>query len=349
MRGTIDLRSDTVTLPTKEMIEEVEKAVLGDSLRNEDPTVRELEEKAADIFGKEEGLLLVSGTMANQAGLYAHSQRGSSVLCSAKSHIGRKEAVSTALISGCAVTFPDRDTGVLDPDEVEVCLSHRNGGSGKRITLVAVENTLNEPGGKVYPLSSIKELYGVCRRYGIPLHIDGSRVFHAMVEENTQGKELGDCCDTLSFCLSKGLGAPLGALLVGSSGMIRKARECRNLVGGGMRQAGLFAACGLFALEHGVNRLMDDHNNARIFSKILKEKGKIEILNDPVETNMVLFSLDSWEKGKECVETLEKMGILIDTRRIPLMRVVTHLNHSRDEIVYAAHKIVELFHTTDQD
>ena len=325
------------------MIEKVESAELGDSLRNEDPTVRELEEKGAGIFGKEEGLLLISGTMANQAGVFAHSRRGTSLLCSGRSHIGRKEAFSTALISGCTVTFPEGDRGILDPDEVEISLSRQKRGAGRRISMVAVENTLNAPGGKIYPLSSIRDLYKVCGRYGIPLHIDGSRVFHAMREEKTRGKEIGECCDTLSFCLSKGLGAPLGSLLVGSSKVIGKARECRDLVGGGMRQAGIFAACGLYALEHGVDRLTVDHENARIFAKILKEEGGMEILNDPVETNMVLFSLKSLKNWREFIGNLEKVGILIDDRAVPTLRVVTHLNHSRGEIIEAAKKVVDLF------
>ncbi len=335
MGRIIDLRSDTVTLPSPMMLEAILRAPLGDSHRDEDPTVRQLEVEGSALFGMEAGLLLISGTMANQAALYAHCHTGTTLIASVHSHIVRKESLSTAHISGCAIHPVETEDGVLVPDKVGKII----GIGSISVSAVAIENTLNGPGGRVYPFSSMRELHGLCRRHGIPLHVDGSRIFNAIVEEKVEARDIGSYCDSLAFCLSKGLGAPMGSLLLGSKLFIERAKSARNLMGGGMRQAGIVAACGLFAIHHNVNRLKEDHENARLFERIIREEGGVEIVNEPVETNMVLFSVEGVLNCEDFGRGLGEEGILLDMRRAPLIRAVTHLNHSRKEIEYAGRKV----------
>lgn len=341
MERTIDLRSDTITLPSREMLNTVLTARLGDSLRNEDETVRTLEKKAAEIFGKEEGLLLISGTMANQVALAAQAGRGKIVFSPEVSHIARKERVSTSLISGCAVVGFGDERGFPRPGEIEDLILRCRDVFGGEAALVTLENTVNASGGLILPTEVIRETADAARKHGLPLHLDGSRIFNALVETGEDPKTLGDACTTLCFCLSKGLGAPLGSVLVGPRDVIERAREWRNLLGGGMRQAGVFAAPGLYALENNVERLRDDHEKAREFARIISSSPRVKLLNDPVETNIVLFSPVDYPVDKLWKKTKDR-GVLLDFRRAPIIRAVTHLNVSREEVREAAGAIISI-------
>ncbi len=340
-KRSIDLRSDTVTLPSEEMLRSILTARLGDSLRDEDQTVLELESRAAKTFGMEMGLLLISGTMANQVAIAAHTRRGNVVLAPSVSHIARKEKVSTSMISGCAVAEVGGENGVLDPDEVARLVDRGKELFGSEVALVTAENTVNAPGGVIYPTSKLAELKEILEERGIPLHLDGSRVFNALVETGESPEEIGKACTTLTFCLSKGLGAPLGSVLLGPSDFIEKAKKWRNFLGGGMRQAGIIAAPGLFALENNVNRLKEDHEKARALADALSRTDEVEVLNHPVQTNMVIFRLKSFPVA-EFQKELTRRGILLDYRRAPVIRAVTHLNVSFGDVETAAGEMVDI-------
>jgi threonine aldolase len=337
MNGSfIDLRSDTITVPSGEMLERIAFAGLGDSLRDEDPTVNDLQRKSASLFNMEEGLLLISGTMANQVAVNAWCRRGTIVVAMENSHIARKESISTSVISGCSVFPMQAEKGFLNVDELRTHLGNQENMLSGRASLVTIENSVNAAGGLIYPREKMKEVYAVCREFSVPLHIDGSRIFNAFLEEGTFPEEAGACCDSLTFCLSKGLGAPLGSVLMGPADFIARAKESRNLVGGGMRQAGVIAACGIFALENNIERLLEDHKNARVFANIVGKSGHFHLLNEPVQTNIVLFTLRDESKTELLKEKLIEEGVLIDYRRAPVLRAVTNMNHSGEEIGIAA-------------
>lgn len=333
MSGTIiDLRSDTVTLPSREMLDAISSFPLGDSLRDEDPTVNDLQERSASMFNKEEALLLISGTMTNQVAVNAWCRRGSIVIAMESSHIARKESVSVSAISGCSVFPMEEERGLLKIEELRACLENPENILGGTVGLVTIENSVNAAGGLIYPLEKMREVHEICREFGVPLHIDGSRIFNSLVEEGADPGDAGGCCDSLTYCLSKGLGAPLGSVLVGSADFISRAKKARNLLGGGMRQAGVIAACGIYALENNIERLRDDHENARLLGEALRESGKFQLMSDPVETNMVLFTLIDPVKTGKLREELDEAGVLIDYRRDPVLRAVTNMNHSRVEV-----------------
>lgn len=339
MDKPIDLRSDTLTIPSREMLEAIIDAPLGDSLRGEDPSVKRLEKMSASLFGKEDALLLISGTMANQVAIGALPDRGAWIIASEASHLHRKERESISLIWGMeTVTLPGKGP-FLDNERLEAVLEEEGPRGGGRVRFVSVENSLNAPGGLVYPMDMIKKSRKICKDMGVHLHVDGSRVFNALIEEGTSPQTMGMLCDSLMFCLSKGLGGPLGSVLVGESDFIDGAREARNLLGGGMRQAGIIAACGIYALENNIDRLVEDHEKARRFASIVSSAGGLRVVNDPVQTNMVLFELDETGSMDQFRDELENAGVLLDFRRDPLVRAVTSLNHSMSEVESAA-KIV---------
>lgn len=343
MNGSIiDLRSDTITIPSMAMLESISAAGLGDSLRDEDPTVNDLQERSAGLFNREAALLLISGTMANQVAINVWCRRGSLIIAMKSSHIARKESVSASVISGCGIHPMQEEEGFISPDELRTYLGNQENLLGGKVGLVTIENSVNASGGLIYPLVKMQEVHAVCREFSVPLHIDGSRIFNALVEEGTAPEEAGECCDSLTFCLSKGLGAPLGSVLMGPADFVAMAKESRNIVGGGMRQAGVIAACGIFALENNIDRLKEDHKNARAFAKIVGESGNFRLLNEPVQTNIVLFTMIDQSKTGLLIEALDGKGVLIDYRRAPALRAVTNLNHSSDDVEKAGRIIASV-------
>ncbi len=343
MAARIDLRSDTVTLPSPGMRQAMARARVGDARRGEDPSVRKLEERSAALFGKEAGLFLPSGTMGNLAAVSAWTRPGDLVVASASSHLAGRESPGIARLAAVTVVGIATEDGAFDaPDVAEAAArAHREGEA--RVRLVSAENTHNAGGGTVFPLGALRRIRAWCRKEEVPLHLDGSRIFNASVASGVSLREYGRTCDSLMFCLSKGLGAPVGSVVVGGAEFVREAREVSLRLGGGMRQSGIVAAGGLYALGHHVARLSRDHEHARALADGLSGIPGIVLVNAPVRTNIVLFrwetpALDRPSFQKE----MEARGVLLDDRSFPLFRAVTHLGVGKAEVVRAVRAVREV-------
>lgn len=337
MPDPIDLRSDTVTLPSPEMRRAMARAKVGDSRRREDPSVRALEEYSASLFGKQAGLFVPSGTMANLTAVAAATRPGDVVIASSASHIAGREEPGIASLAAVAIAGIDAPGGIFTAEDVADTMAQMPPKSRLRVRLVSVENTHNAGGGTVFPLAALRGIRSLCRKASIAFHVDGSRIFNASIASGVSTAAYGKACDFLMFCLSKGLGAPVGSVLVGNADFIEEARQAAFRVGGGMRQAGIMAAGGLYALKHNVKRLAEDHANARRLAAALAGIPGLEVVNDPVETNIVLFrwttpalSLPAFQ------EAIAASGVRVDDRSFPLFRAVTHLGVGRRDIDRAA-------------
>lgn len=318
----IDLRSDTVTTPTPAMLQAMMEARVGDDVLGEDPTVKALEDATAQRFGMEEGLFCPSGTMTNQIAIKVLTQPGQEVICAANAHIYLYEGGGIAFNSSCSVRLLPGDRGRLSPAEVAANINPDD--IHFPITgLVALENTMNKGGGSIYKLEQIAAIHQVSAQQEIPLHLDGARVFNALVETGEDAREYGRYFDTISVCLSKGLGAPVGSVLLGSREHIKKARRIRKAMGGGMRQAGYLAAAGLYALEHHVERLQEDHARARQIGETLKSLAWVEQV-EPVDTNIVLFELRGCTTA-QVLAALAERGVKAVAFGPKSIRMVTHL------------------------
>ncbi|MBD0254579.1 MAG: PLP-dependent transferase [Cytophagales bacterium] len=319
----IDLRSDTVTKPTPAMLEAMMQAPVGDDVYGEDPTVNALEEKTARLFGMEAGLFCPSGTMTNQIAIKAFTQPRDEVICDRLAHIYNYEGGGIAFNSSASVRLLHGDRGRFTADDVRENINDDNL-HYPRTALVALENTVNKGGGCYYHVDQIARISEVCRANGIALHLDGARVFNALVETGDDPTQYGAYFDGISVCLSKGLGTPVGSVLVGSRELIAKGRRIRKVFGGGWRQAGFLAAAGIYALDHHVQRLKEDHRRARALSHLLREMPFVtEVL--PVETNIVIFSLPSAEMTKTVLDYWRSEGILAAAFGKDSIRLVTHL------------------------
>jgi threonine aldolase len=343
MKDLLDLRSDTMTLPSPAMRKAMARAKVGDAQRGEDPTVRELEEYAASLFGKEAGFFVPSGTMGNLSAVAAWTRPGDVVVASAASHIAGRESPGVSNLASVTVFGINTPGGVFRPEDVARALDEVPRQTRSRVRLVTAENTHNAGGGTVFPISCLRRIRAICRKAEIPLHIDGSRIFNASVASGVPVNEYGRICHSLMFCLSKGLGAPVGSVLVGTRDFIEEARSVGLRLGGGMRQAGIVAAGGLFALRHNIERLAEDHENAQILVRALEEMPDMEVVNAPVETNIVIFR---WRKPSvslpEFKEFLAGRGLLLDDRNYPLLRTVTHLGIGRREIARTVRALREV-------
>jgi len=321
----IDLRSDTVTRPTPAMLEAMFHARVGDDVYGEDPTVRELEETAATRFGLEAGLFCPSGTMTNQIAIKAQTEPMTEVICDHTAHIYLWEVGGIAFHSGASVALLPGDRGRLSAAQVEAAIRDQHNVHYPPTRLVCLENTSNRGGGSCYSLESIQEIAEVTRRHGLKLHLDGARVFNALVATGQQAKTYGEYFDTISVCLSKGLGTPVGSVLLGSKELIQKAKRIRKAMGGGMRQAGYLAAAGLYALEHHIDRLADDHRRAQQLSAMLAAQPYVEKVL-PVETNLVIFRLADELPEAAFLQNLEEQGIRASSFAPQMIRFVTHLD-----------------------
>ncbi|CAG5069758.1 L-allo-threonine aldolase [Dyadobacter sp. CECT 9623] len=321
----IDLRSDTVTKPTREMQEAMWEATVGDDVMGDDPTVNALQEKAAELFGMEDALFCASGTMTNQLAIKVHTQPGSDVICDKYSHIYLYEGGGIMLNSLSSVKLLDGDRGRLTASQVAAAISPEHDIHSTVTRLVSLENTMNKGGGSYYDFEEIKAIRQVCNEKGIPLHLDGARLFNALVETGETPRQFGEVFDSISICLSKGLGCPIGSLLLGSKETINKARRFRKSMGGGWRQAGFLAAAGIYALDHHVERLKEDHARAREIGKIFEAKAEVEAVF-PVDTNIVIIRLADGISEVEYVQKLAELGILAVTFGRGLVRFVTHLD-----------------------
>jgi threonine aldolase len=288
----IDLRSDTVTLPTPAMREAMYRAEVGDDVYQEDPTINRLQEMAAERLGKEAALFVASGTMGNAAALLSHAGRGESVIVGNQSHIYHYEVGGASTLGGSPmVVVPTDPRGMLDPHDVEIGISDGSDEHTAPTALLCLENTHNRCGGTVLSVEQVETLTSLAHERGIAVHMDGARIFNAAIALDVPASTLVRTVDSVMFCLSKGLSAPVGSLLVGSRDGIRRAHRMRKLLGGGMRQAGILAAAGIVALEQMVDRLAEDHEHSKQLAQGLAEYPQIDVNVDQVATNMVMFTL----------------------------------------------------------
>jgi len=309
-KKVIDLRSDTVTKPSPEMRTAMAEAIVGDDVFGDDPTVKLLEAKTAEMLGKEAGLYVPSGTMANQVALYAASDRGDEVLCGTDCHIINYEVAAPAVLSGLLVhPLPD-EKGILSAGIIEANIRPKNIHC-PRTTIVALENTHNRAGGTVYPIETIAEIATVARKHGLWMHLDGARLWNAHVATGIPLETYASYFDSVSVCLSKGLGAPVGSLVLGAGEFIDRARRTRKLFGGGMRQAGILAAAGIYALEHNIDRLAEDHANARYLAEAFDGLPGLSVDLETVQTNIVIVDIDPRVMSVETFATdLADRGVL---------------------------------------
>ena len=333
----IDLRSDTVTQPTEDMKVAMFQAKVGDDVLGDDPTVIELEEKAASLFGHEAALFCPSGTMTNQIAIKVHTNSPGEVICDELAHIYRYEGggigfnagLSTRLIKGNRGRFTlEQLIPEINTDDIHFPPTQ----------LVSLENTCNKGGGSCWDLSVIEKISSYCKKVNLPLHLDGARLYNALVAQNINPTQMGKHFDSISLCLSKGLGCPIGSLLIGNSIFIKQARRIRKVLGGGMRQAGYLAAAGIYALDHHVTRLKTDHENATILANLLEKKSFVKEVM-PVETNIVLFQLeDNYESANYLRELAEK-GIQAASMGHQTIRLVTHLGIGEKELLHISKSI----------
>jgi threonine aldolase len=337
----IDLRSDTVTRPTAAMRAAMANAEVGDDVYGEDPTVNRLEASAAAIFGREAALYMPTGTMGNQIAIRLHTEHGQEVICEARSHVLDWEMAMMSAFSGCSPRAVAGDRGVLTWAQIKAAIAPKiyyRAQTG----LICLENTHNMAGGTVTPVPVYEEIWQGAKEAGLPVHLDGARVFNAAAALGIGVAELTSGFDTVNFCLSKGLGAPVGSILVGSRAAVERARIFRKALGGGMRQVGILAAAGLIALEEMPARLGEDHAHARLMAETLAACEGVAIDLEAVQTNIVFFTLRGGGDAAGLVAALKKEGILCSAIGPHAVRLVTHFDVSREDCEVAVEAMVRL-------
>lgn len=337
----IDLRSDTITLPTPAMRDAMFSASLGDDVLGDDPTVNALEAKAAAMFGMEAALFATSGTMTNQLAIRTHTRPGDDVICDVLSHVYQYEGGGISVNALASVSLPQGERGKLTPDLVREYIYNPADAHKPISRLVVLENTVNKGGGCYYTVPEIAAIRQVCDEHGLLLHLDGARLFNALVETGEPTEAYGQLFDSISICLSKGLGCPVGSLLLGKADFIRKARRYRKLMGGGWRQAGFLAAAGIYALDHHVQRLKQDHARARQIGRMIERRTEVEEIL-PIDSNIVIFRLPETLLATDYVKKLDAQGIRGITFGKHLVRFVTHLDFTDDHLVEMEKKLSEL-------
>lgn len=323
----IDLRSDTVTKPSPQMLDAMLSAKVGDDVFGEDPTILELQAKAAALFGKEDALFCSSGTQSNQIGIRLHTSPGGEVVTHKESHVYKYEGGGIAVNASCSVKLHDGNLGRLTLQQVKESINNPGDVHLPLTQLVSVEDTANRGGGAIYDVHELKSISEFCRANGFKFHLDGARVFNALVETQMPAHEYGQLFDTISICLSKGLGAPIGSLIIGSKEEMIRARRIRKVMGGGMRQAGILAAAGIFALENNIERLKTDHAHARQIGESVKNCNWVKDVF-PVPTNIVVIRLKDEIDLNLIVQKLKEKNILPVPFGPQMLRMVTHLDIS---------------------
>lgn len=327
----IDIRSDTVTLPNHEMLNTISIDKLGDDVYGEDSLVNELEEKSAKLFKKESALLTTSGTQGNLLGVLSQTNRGDEILLEKEAHIFYYEAAGISVIGGVMPRLISGNKGIINPEEIINEIRVKNDIHQPLSKLISVEQTHNRGGGIVYPINVIDDIGKIAKEQDMAFHMDGARVFNAATYLKTDVSRITEKCSTIQFCLSKGLSAPIGSLLVGSKEIIDKARKYRKMLGGGMRQAGIIAGPGLYALENMTKRLQDDHNNASNLAKFLSSiEGATWDVMDP-QTNIIKITTPNG-KAKALVDELKKINIKGGSMDAQTVRFVTHCNFSIEDL-----------------
>lgn len=330
-RKIIDLRSDTVTIPTPPMLRAMMRAEVGDDVYGEDPSVNRLQELVAEMLGKEAALFVASGTMGNLVCIKAHTEPGDELILDSESHCYQHEGGGYAAVAGVSVRLLQTERGIIQPEQIAQAV-RPDDAHFARSRLVVIENTHNSGGGSVYPVQTVRRIGEICRRLGLALHVDGARLFNACVAAGAEPAEYARHADSVTICLSKGLGCPVGSVVAGTQEFIARARRVRKMLGGGMRQAGYLAAAGLYALEHNIERLAEDHENARLLADGIREIKGLRLRYDPPETNMVYLDVLPPRSPAGFREALKAKGILIGGERRATFRAVTHIGITRRDI-----------------
>lgn len=339
----IDLRSDTVTKPSKEMLQAMCAAEVGDDVFGEDPTVNLLQEEVAAIFGKEAGLFVPSGVMANQLAIKAQTDPGDEVIVEADSHIYQYETAAPSIISSVQLYILPGFNGIISPADLLNAI-RPDYYYMPRSRLLCLENTHNRYGGAVYPYADMKEICNTARSAGLRIHLDGARIWNASVVTGVSLREYGQLVDTISVCFSKGLGAPIGSMLLGDRETINRAHKFRKIIGGGMRQVGVVAAAALYAVRNNITRLAEDHRKAEIFRKIIEKVEGIDVLPKTAATNMCIFTLGNRQIGSvdDLLVELKRRGVLLTPSGRGRLRAVMHLDVSLEEVRVAAEIVARL-------
>lgn len=327
----IDLRSDTVTRPTPAMLEAMFRAEVGDDVFGEDPAVNALEEKVACLFGKEAALYCASGTMTNQIAINVHTRPGDEVILHRFSHVYYYEGGGMMHNSSVSVCLLDGPRGMIRADEIRDHINPKEDIHRPLSTLVEVENTMNKGGGAVYPYHQLQEISVLCRKEKMNLHLDGARLFNALVESGEKPADYGRLFDSVSICLSKGLGAPVGSVLTGSREFISRARRVRKILGGAMRQAGYLAAAGIYALDHHLPYLKEDNRRAKELGKMLEEQPCVSSVM-PVDSNIIIFALEKGRSASDFTRLLAENGILAFSFSRDSVRFVTHMGFGDEQL-----------------
>lgn len=323
----IDLRSDTVTKPTKGMLDTMLTAEVGDDVYKEDPSINALEQRLADMFGMDEALFFPTGSMANQAALKLHTNPGEQVICDKYAHIYNYEGGGASFNSGISCKLVDGHRGMFTAEQAEASINPPDFYHSPLTSLIAVENTTNKGGGACWDFEELKKLRQVAANHGLGYHLDGARLWNALIVTDQSPKQYGELFDTISVCLSKGLGCPMGSVLIGNNDLMQGAIRVRKILGGGMRQVGFAAAAGLYALDNHFERLAEDHKKAKEIGEVLSKNTSIEKV-EPIETNILIFELKSNVNETDFLNRLSEKGIQIIGMGSNKLRMVTHLNYS---------------------
>ncbi len=338
----IDLRSDTVTKPSEQMRKAMYQAEVGDDVYKEDPTINKLEEFTAELLGKEAALFVPSGVMGNQICLNVHTHPSDEVICETDTHIFQYESGSPAALSGIQLYPVKGKNGIILPEQVEPLIRPESAYYMPRTKVVEVENTHNRAGGTIYPIENIKALKKLTTKYNLKFHLDGARLWNASVATGIKVSEYASYFHSVSVCLSKGLGAPVGSVIAGSKEFITEAFRVRKGWGGGMRQAGILAAAGLYALQNNFSRLADDHSNAKILANVIADMNSLEINLDNVQTNIIIFKPKNISVDDALIKCREK-GLLLSVGQVGTLRAVTHLDVNSKDINKAADILRKVF------
>jgi threonine aldolase len=341
MRQEINLISDTITRPTPGMLEAMMQAEVGDDVFGADPTAQRLQEKIANLFGMESALFFPSGTMANQTAIKLHTQPGEQMICDKWAHVYNYEGGGASFNSGVSCKLVDGHRGMFTADQVEASINPPHDYHQAPTRLVAVENTTNKGGGACWSFDELKRIEKVCRKHGLGYHLDGARLFNALVEKGEDPKIYGKVFDTISVCLSKGLGTPVGSVLLSDEKTIRRAIRIRKLFGGAMRQVGYLAAAGIYALDNHVDRLAEDHRRARLLGQTLESCSYVRKV-EPIDTNIVIFNLEDDVDEAAFLKAMSDKNILMITMGQGKLRLVTHLDFTDDMLEVVLKELKEL-------
>jgi threonine aldolase len=341
MRQEINLISDTITRPTPGMLEAMMQAEVGDDVFGADPTAQRLQEKIANLFGMESALFFPSGTMANQTAIKLHTQPGEQMICDKWAHVYNYEGGGASFNSGVSCKLIDGHRGMFTAEQVEASINPPHDYHQAQTRLVAVENTTNKGGGACWSFDELKRIEKVCRKHGFGYHLDGARLFNALIEKGEDPRAYGKVFDTISVCLSKGLGTPVGSVLLSDEKTIRRAIRIRKLFGGAMRQVGYLAAAGIYALDNHVDRLSEDHRRARLLGQTLESCSYVRKV-EPIDTNIVIFNLEDDVDEAAFLKAMSDKNILMITMGQGKLRLVTHLDFTDDMLEVVLKELKEL-------